>query len=62
MVSRVVILHALDAESHEKGQGKSTLSRNTCVFLVGKNKVHESATSVRWRKRKKTSGQRNGIT
>ena len=61
MVRRVVILPALHAESVEKGQGKSTLSRNTCVFLVAKHKVHKPVTTVCERKGKKTTTKIHGI-
>jgi len=55
MLGRVIILPALHAESVEKVQEKSTLSRNTCVFLVAKHKVGKFETTVGYRKSKKTT-------
>ncbi len=62
MVRRVVFPHALNAETLEKGKGKNTHSRHTCVSLVAKHKVHKPATTVWKRKSKKSTTKRDGIT
>ncbi len=60
LVSRVVFPPALNAEKSDQSKEKSTLSSYTCVLSAAKKKVHESASSVRWRKSKTPTGQRNG--